>query len=357
MASRCFVVLVASALPAAAAALAVGPQGSYRSPCEALALAHNGDVIEIDAAGNYSGDVCAVQPDGLTIRGIHGRAHIDAQGRGAEGKAIWVIKGHDTVIENLEFSGAAGPNKNGAGIRQEGANLTVRYCYFHDNQEGLLANGVPGSHILIEESEFAANGAGDGQSHNLYVGHIELLTVRSSYSHGAHNGHLLKSRAARTILLYNRFSDDGSPSAGYEVDLPNGGKADLIGNVFERERDAENRTFVAYLEEGRSPENPELRIHAARNTFVSYCESRALFFSIDPVADVDGLIEENVFWGRGGQRLTPGVVLRDNLVDEDDIFLDAANHDFRLRGLAAAGIGARGRDRERGLVPQFTHEK
>ena len=79
-------------------------------------------------AGNrsYRGDVCAWSTSGLTITGVHGRAHIDAAGANSEGKAIWVIAGNDTTIENVELSGARVPDDNGAGIRQEGAGLTLR---------------------------------------------------------------------------------------------------------------------------------------------------------------------------------------------------------------------------------------
>ena len=48
-------------------------------------------------------------------------------------------------------------------------------CYFHDNQDGILANAVVGSSILIEYSEFYKNGAGDGQSHNMYINGVGLL--------------------------------------------------------------------------------------------------------------------------------------------------------------------------------------
>ena len=62
-----------------------------------------------------------------------------ADGAAAEGKAIWVIKGNNTRVANIEFSGAKVRDKNGAGIRQEGINLTVMGCYFHDNENGILA--------------------------------------------------------------------------------------------------------------------------------------------------------------------------------------------------------------------------
>ncbi|HNN96922.1 MAG TPA: hypothetical protein PKI03_31850, partial [Pseudomonadota bacterium] len=42
-----------------AATLQVGPGKTYGKPCQAIAAAAAGDVIEIDAAGNYTGDTCA----------------------------------------------------------------------------------------------------------------------------------------------------------------------------------------------------------------------------------------------------------------------------------------------------------
>jgi hypothetical protein len=49
----------------------------------------------------------------LTLRGSGGRAHLQAFGKSAEGKAIWVIKGNNVVVENIEFSDAAVASLNG----------------------------------------------------------------------------------------------------------------------------------------------------------------------------------------------------------------------------------------------------
>ena len=71
-------------------------------------------------------------------------AKLDAAGQASQGKAIWVIQGDDTTVESVVFTGAAVVDKNGAGIRQEGKNLTVRRCYFHDNEDGILAGDKAG---------------------------------------------------------------------------------------------------------------------------------------------------------------------------------------------------------------------
>src|ERR1051326_6318424 len=175
-----FVYLAAAA---SAATLQVGPGQQYAKPCGAILVAHDGDTILIDAAGSYNGDVCMWYANGLTIRGINGRPRIDAAGLNANGKGTWVIEGTDNVIENVELSGSTVPDGNGAGIRFEGVNLTLRNVYIHHNQDGILSGNLQTGEILIENSEFAYNGTGTGYTHNIYIGYSSKFTLRYSYSH------------------------------------------------------------------------------------------------------------------------------------------------------------------------------
>lgn len=73
-----------------------------------------------------------------------------------------------------------------------------------DNQEGILAADNPSSNIVIDSSVFARNGAGDGFSHNIYINHVRSFTLRYSYSTDARVGHLVKSRALRNYIPYDR---------------------------------------------------------------------------------------------------------------------------------------------------------
>ena len=154
--------------------LHVGPHRTLTTPSAAAAVAADGDTVEIDA-GTYAGDVATWTQDDLTLRATGGRAHLAAAGASAQGKAIWVIAGDRTRVEDIEFSGASVPDGNGAGIRQEGAGLTVVHCSFHDNQDGILAGANPDSDIEIRRSRFTGNGAGDGLTHNIYVGAVRSL--------------------------------------------------------------------------------------------------------------------------------------------------------------------------------------
>ncbi|HUA05914.1 MAG TPA: right-handed parallel beta-helix repeat-containing protein [Solirubrobacteraceae bacterium] len=247
--------------------LHVGPGEQYSRPCQAIAAAKPGDEIQIDARGNpYRGDVCAWSTNRLTIIGVNGRAHIEAAGKSSEGKAIWVIAGNNTTVENIEFSGAQVPDQNGAGIRQEGANLLVEHCYFHDNQEGILAGDNPASSIVIDSSVFARNGAGDGFSHNLYINHVRSFTLRYSYSTDARVGHLVKSRALRNYILYDRLTGEHGTDS-YELDLPNGGLSYVIGTTIEQGTHTQNPNMLAYGEEGNP--NPDSHLYAVNDTFVN----------------------------------------------------------------------------------------
>ena len=102
-----------------AATLQVGPGKTYTTICSAAAAASDGDTIEI-SAGTYKGDVCVISKNSLTLKGIGGRPKLDAGGVSAQGKGIWVINGHDTVVNNIEFTNAKVADHNGAGIRLPG---------------------------------------------------------------------------------------------------------------------------------------------------------------------------------------------------------------------------------------------
>jgi len=328
-ASLALLVTLLTALPVRAATLTVGPGKMYAAPCAAIAAASDGDIIEIDAAGNYDGDVCAVPKNRLTLRGMGGRAKIDAAGKNYGGKGIWVISGNDTTVENIEFSGATVPDQNGAGIRQEGSNLTVRGCYFHDNEDGILSGGSAGTAILIEYSEFANNGFGDGFSHNMYIGHEGRFTLRYSYSHGAKVGHLVKSRAAENYILYNRLSgEDGT--ASYELDLPNAGTSYVIGNLIEQGPSTQNPTFVTYGVEGTTAENPGHALFVVNNTFVNDRTAGGTFIGVGGAITTPAVIINNIFFGGGTITTQASAMQQTNFAQGDPRLVDRAAYDYHL---------------------------
>jgi Right handed beta helix region len=316
-----------------ATVLRVGPGRELKRPSEAARVAHDGDVIEIDA-GVYDGDAAVWRQNRLTIRGIGGRAHLRAQGAQAEGKGIWVVKGNDTLIESVEFSGAKVPDQNGAGIRLEGANLTVRGCYFHENENGILTGANSASDIVIEHSEFASNGIGDGQTHNIYIGNVRTFTLRFSYVHHAIVGHNVKSRALKNYITYNRIMDEGDGRSSYSVEFPNGGLAFVVGNVIQQGPATENPAIVSYGAEGLK--HPLNELYFVNNTVVNDRPAGGVFVVIRPGTDAARIVN-NVFSGRGEVLSGPGE-LRGNVAVSKSDFVDSAGFDYRLRpGTPAIG--------------------
>lgn len=310
--------------------LQVGPGKTFARPSQAAAVAKNGDTVEISAT-TYSGDVAVWTASNLTLRGVGGQAHLRADGASAQGKAIWVIQGSNTTVENIEFSGTRVPDNNGAGIRQEGAGLTVRNCYFHDNDDGILTSNNPKSDIVIERSEFANNGHGDGFSHNIYIGGVRSFTLKFSYVHHARVGHNVKSRARTNFILYNRIMDEKTGTASYAIDLPNGGRSYVIGNVIQKGPNAENNTLIDYAEEG--PVNAVQELYLVNNTMVIDV-SRGVFAGVHG-ARLQVWIMNNIFAGTGNPPDGIGPA-QHNLVSSDPKFVNKETFDYRLTATSPA---------------------
>ncbi|MBC7513361.1 MAG: hypothetical protein H7234_02860 [Herminiimonas sp.] len=323
---------------ACAATLAVGPGKTYASPCRAFAAAADGDVIEIDAAGAYSADVCGIGRNNLTIRGINGRPKIDAGGTNAMGKGTWVVAGTGTVIENVEMFGAKVADRNGAAIRLDGKDLTLRGSYLHDNENGILTNNDGVSNILIENSEFSRNGFGDGYSHNLYIGHVNSLVFRGNYSHDANVGHNLKSRADQNTIVYSRFSSS-TMQPSYEIDLPNAGVAQIVGNVIEQPGANQNPTLLAYGEEGAT--NSRQDLYVVNNTFINDDSSRGTFILIGGSVTTPILMQNNIFAGTGTVTTQTNAIDRTNYRALAPAFVDRANFDLHpASGAPMIGAGS-----------------
>ncbi len=326
----------------------VGPGRQFHLPSEAAAAVGDGAIVEIDP-GTYRGDVAVWRQNDLTIEGVGGRPHIVAEGRNADGKGIWVLKGRDVRVLNIEFSGAKVPDKNGSGLRIQGPGHTlVSGCYFHDNQDGILASNIASSSIDIERSEFARNGAGDGYSHNIYVGRVKSFTLRFSFVHEAHIGHEVKSRAALTRILYDWIGNLAGGDGSMLVDLPDGGTAYIIGTVLQKGVLAENRVAVSFAEESRH--NPSQGFFLANDTFVSSLPGAIFVRDRDPATPVR--ITNSLFAGPGMPLAGPGSI--DHSIEHyQGGFAAAARWDYHLAPRSPAiGAGADpGQGAGRSLLP------
>lgn len=316
-------------VPPGATVWRVGPSRPIQRISEAARLARSGDVVEIDA-GDYLGDVAVWEQSQLTIRGVGGAARLYADGRHAEGKAIWVIRRGEFDISNIDFIGARVADRNGAGIRFEGGRLTLRHCLFWGNQMGLLtSNGdnAPKSSLRVEQSEFAYSHAQPRLGHNLYVGSIDELVVVGSYFHHANMGHLLKSRARRSEVKYSRFTDEGGGRAAYELEFPNGGEVLLVGNIVQQQLGTTNPAMVSVGAEGYTWPVNSLTVVA--NTLVNDRPRGRSFLRVAAGAS-PVWVANNLLVGAGGLQLPDGALEFNNPLARWVDLVMPVREDYRL---------------------------
>lgn len=308
----------------------VGPSFIYKKPSDIARIAKEGSIIEIEA-GEYPEDVAVWRQSNITIRGVGGLVHLQANGKVAEAKAIWMIKGNNIVIENIEFSGAKAPYKNGAGIRMEGTNLILRHCHFHDNEMGILTGRNLASEIIIENSEFNNNIVDYKRhqrlGHNIYIGEIAKFTLTGSYIHDAKIGHNVKSRARENYILYNRITDEKLGSS-YLLDLPNGGSAFIIGNIFHQSIINDNYALLSFAAE-RNREDASSSLYVINNTFVNSAQD-SIFITNHSLGFTT--VINNLFVGSGNTIKTVGPEKHTGNIQLPDAgFVNKLDYDYRLK--------------------------
>lgn len=249
----------------------IGPTREYKTAKDAQTAIQDGFIIQIDE-GTYD-DVTTWTSNNITIRG-EGKVIYDLKGKNISNrKAIWVIQGNNITIENIEFIGAAVGDRNGAGVRYEGnGKLTVKNCYFHHNEDGILTGNKGTEDITIIGCEFHDHGKSNGGfSHNIYIGEGAKFTMINSYSHDAYEGHDVKTRADENYILYNRIVDHNDwntdKASSYLIDLPEGGLSFIIGNEFHQSIKASNPAAISYAKENLK--GPIQRLYMINNTFVN----------------------------------------------------------------------------------------
>ena len=246
-----------------------GPAGSAMSVADAVLKAQDGDTIEL-LSGEYSGGL-VIEQRKLTFRGMAGGKPPVIKGTGKPGssKGLWTVRGGQVTVQNLEFRGARGADGSGAGIRQEGGDLSIERCIFFDNEHGIFSINDVKATLRIDASAFGlAPKVVGGLHHVLNVGRIAKLDITGSRFQQGFEGHLIRTRARENIISYNFIHDGVRGGASYEIDIANGGLATVVGNVIGQGADSQNPVLLAYGSEDRAWDKNVLLV--AHNTFVNY---------------------------------------------------------------------------------------
>ncbi len=253
------------AMPALAATLMVGPNEPYKVPSQAAAVAQPGDTVIIEPSTYHD---CAVwNADNLVIESS--AKGVVLSKTVCEGKAIFVIPANNVTVSGITFTGAKAPDGNGAGIRSEGANLTINDSIFSYNQDGILADDNAANTITITNSQFNHNGVClQSCAHGIYAGYIAALIVENTKFWETMQGHHIKSRAASTQISNCDIEDGPSGTASYEVDIPFGGNLLITNTTMEKGPKSENHTTAVSIGEG-GVNQPTDQILVTTNTFTN----------------------------------------------------------------------------------------
>jgi len=261
-----------------AATLEVGSTKKYKTIASAVAAAQSYDTIVV-YPGTYGG--ATINKSNLTLRTPTGspRGAAVISGSVSGGKGLFVTTGSNITIDGFRFTGAKSSSRNGAGIRAEGTNLTVRNSEFIGNQDGMLVTPITkeAGTVTITNSLFKGNGYGDGQSHGLYVNAVNKLVVSDTRFEGTKVGHHLKSRANINEIRNNSFVDTSmAKAASYHIDLSNGGSATIEDNTMTKGNYSSNGCCAIALGfEGAS--NPTGSINIRNNKFTNQRTSSTTF--------------------------------------------------------------------------------
>lgn len=126
---------------------------------------------------------CAVVKSGrFAIRAvISGSVTFD--GRACQNKAAIVIKGGWVDVGGLRFCNVRVPDRNGAGLRIQGGDVTVRLTTFEDGENGILTNMDPIGTPSFERLIFRRLGfcpPDRNCPHSIYAGKIAHAEIRDS---------------------------------------------------------------------------------------------------------------------------------------------------------------------------------
>ena len=250
-----------------------------------------------------------------------------------QSRDVCLFTGDNIIVENVEISGARSAHENGAAIRHTGIGLTLRHVFLHDNENGLLTgNRHPETNkILIEFSEFAANGDNRGYAHNIYVGRSKYFEIRFSYSHGSKGGHLVKTRAQENVITYNRLTDGESGTSSYIVDIPEGGKALIAGNEIVQGTNTLNHGMISFA--GESADHTENSLIVQHNSFYNRDFGG---IAVRNHQDLDLTIANNLFGGAPIATRDGEAKMLANLTQAEHGMADPRNHEFNLLPGAAA---------------------
>jgi hypothetical protein len=170
----------------------------------------------------------------------------------------------DATFRRLVFRGFRRRDDNGnyAAVRlgQDFANIPMNShvlfedCEISNCDDGILG-GAPGQSLTLRRCYFHDNGNDTGRVHNVYFSNGDVLTVEDTLSVRCKIGHLLKSRAKKTVIRNTRLIGNGGTESAC-LDVPDGGVLDIDGLVCEKSPGTDANWIIHYSGENQDGDVP-----------------------------------------------------------------------------------------------------
>jgi len=225
----------------------------------------NGSEIYLKA-GIYTKGIYLTKSD-ISIIGEENVIFDDAA---VNGKAALVLTGNNVLVESIECQNIYVNDLNGACIRFEGKNLTVRGVYAHDSQSGIMTSYNYDSFLHIEFSKFERLGGKAtkrGYAHAIYANVGEFVFSDSQVLSVGKEGSGLKSRSRKTIIKNSILASLDAKDSRL-IDVSNKGELIIRNSILQQGNNSSNSQLIAYGLEGGKSQFKVNRIEITDNLFL-----------------------------------------------------------------------------------------
>ncbi len=297
----------------------VGATQTYTAMSQVKPLVQNNDTVLIDA-GVYLNDPVKWDKKNLYFKGIGNSKPIMRWNAGdiPNGKGIWVFElagtSDNPKIENIVFDGARvsdGDGGNGAGIRFQAKDITIKNCVFKNCQNGILeGNGsITNSNVVITDTEFDNNGyevignaTHSGYEHHLYISaSADTFWLQNCYLHNPRGeANSVKTRAQRSFILYNKISEENGQGS-WEINIAQGGLSIIMGNIIVQGVNSINHGMISY----DAATNAIQDFYFINNTVINKYVGNNKYFNISPTSGINTFkVYNNLFASNAGSSNT-----------------------------------------------------
>jgi hypothetical protein len=227
---------------------------------------------------------------------IIGEKNVIFDDAAVDGKAALVLAGNNILVESIECRNIYVKDLNGACIRFEGENLTVRDLYAHDSQSGIMTNYNDGF-LKIEYSTFERLGGkatGRGYAHAIYANVGEFSFFESKILTMGKEGSGLKSRSRKTTITNSLLATLNGKDSRL-IDVADYGELIIKNSILQQGNNSSNSQLIAYGLEKRPVNYLINRIEITDNLFLLDREKANVIIAHKKAAEV--LIENNTMVG------------------------------------------------------------